>query len=103
MKILLSISIAFSFFTSCDTKKQPQWGEYLGGGDRSHYSELTQINPSNVATLQKAWEFRTGEEGQVQCNPIIVNGKLYGVTAFNNLFALNRSEEHTSELQSREK
>ncbi len=89
MKILLSISIALSFFTSCDTKKQPQWGEYLGDGDRSHYSELTQINSSNVATLQKAWEFRTGEEGQVQCNPIIIEGKLYGVTAFNNLFALN--------------
>ena len=79
----------FSVFTSCDTKKEPQWGEYLGDADRNHYSELTQINPENVGTLQKAWEFRSGEEGQVQCNPIMVDGTLYGVTAFNNLFALN--------------
>ena len=79
----------FLFLTSCNNKKEPQWGEYLGGSDRNHYSELTQITTENVATLQKAWEFHTGDSGQVQCNPIIVDGKLYGVTAFNHLFALN--------------
>lgn len=81
--------ILMLLFTSCSSRKEPQWEEYLGGGDRSHYSELAQITTENVATLQKAWEFHTGDSGQVQCNPVIVDGKLYGVTAFNNLFALN--------------
>ena len=27
------------------------WGDYLGGADRNHYSELTQITPENVANL----------------------------------------------------
>ncbi|WP_208112334.1 outer membrane protein assembly factor BamB family protein [Pedobacter metabolipauper] len=66
-----------------------QWAEYLGGPERNHYSSLAQINVSNVAKLQIAWEYRSGDSGQVQCNPIIVNGVLFGVTASNQVFALD--------------
>lgn len=79
----------FFAFASCNAKKEPQWEEYLGGGDRNHYAELTQIDSSNIASLQKAWEFHTGDSGQLQCNPVIVDGRLYGITASNHLFALN--------------
>lgn len=65
------------------------WPSYLGGADRNHYSELSQLDTSNVSLLQKAWEYHTADSGQVQCNPIIVEGKLYGVTASNYLFALD--------------
>lgn len=66
-----------------------EWPEYLGGPDRNHYSTLTQINPANVNQLKVAWEFHSRDSGQVQCNPIIVGGTLFGVTASNHLFALD--------------
>ena len=65
------------------------WPEYLGGPDRSHYSTLDQINTSNVASLRLAWEFHTGDFGQMQCNPIIVHGVLYGATGTSEIFALD--------------
>ncbi|MGK6352552.1 outer membrane protein assembly factor BamB family protein [Parapedobacter sp. DT-150] len=66
-----------------------QWKEYLGGPDRNHYSSLRQIDTSNVAALQVAWVYHTGDSGQVQCNPIVVDDVLYGVTASNAVFALD--------------
>ena len=57
------------------------WAEYLGGPDRNHYSALTQIDSTNVQDLRVAWEYHAGDSGQVQCNPIIVNNVLYGITA----------------------
>ena len=72
-------------------RQQYDWPEYLGGSDRNHYSGLSQINTSNVATLEPAWEFHTGDSGQVQCNPIIVGNRLFAVTAYNHLFALDAS------------
>jgi quinoprotein glucose dehydrogenase len=65
------------------------WAEYLGGPDRGHYSSLDQINTSNVATLKMAWEFHTGDFGQMQCNPIIVHGVLYGATGTSQIFAVD--------------
>ena len=65
------------------------WAEYLGGPDRNHYSELTQINPGNVKNLKIAWSYATADSGQMQVNPIIVNGVLYGVTSTVQAFALD--------------
>jgi quinoprotein glucose dehydrogenase len=68
-----------------------EWREYLGGHDRNHYSSLTEINATNVDKLQVAWVYHTQDSGQVQCNPIIVNGILYGMTATVQPFALEAS------------
>lgn len=65
------------------------WAEYLGGPDRNHYSKLTQINPENVNKLQIAWSYSTPDSGQIQVNPIIVGGVLYGVTSSVQAFALD--------------
>lgn len=65
------------------------WPEYLGGPDRNHYSALTQIDSTNVKDLEVAWEYHSGDSGQVQCNPIIVNNILYGITATVQPFALD--------------
>ncbi|RZK68421.1 MAG: c-type cytochrome, partial [Pedobacter sp.] len=66
-----------------------KWAEYLGGPDRSHYSSLTQINIGNISKIRKIWEYKSGDSGQVQCNPIIVDDVLYGVTATNQVFAID--------------
>jgi glucose dehydrogenase len=54
------------------------------GGQR--FSPLTQIAPSNVAGLQRAWTFDTGATG-IQVTPLVVNGMMY-VTAGSDVIAL---------------
>ncbi len=78
-----------AWLTGREPDPATEWPEYLGGPDRNHYSTLHQINTDNVSQLKPVWEFHTGDSGQVQCNSIIVGGMLYGVTASNQLFALD--------------
>lgn len=88
----LSALLALALFAACSKHSEYDhsgWSEYLGGPDRNHYSSLEQITPENVKNLEVAWEYHTLDTGQIQCNPIMVNGKLYGVTASNGLFAVN--------------
>ncbi|WP_221391661.1 PQQ-binding-like beta-propeller repeat protein [Dyadobacter sp. NIV53] len=66
-----------------------EWTEYLGGPDRNHYSDLTQINPENVKDLKVAWTYSTPDSGQMQVNPIIVKGIMYGVTSTVQAFAVD--------------
>lgn len=67
-----------------------EWHEYLGGPDRAHFSPLKQITPENVKNLQVAWEFHTQDtSGQMQSNPIIVDGVLYAPTASIQVVALD--------------
>ena len=62
------------------------WSVYLGDNASSHYSSLDQIHRGNVAELEVAWEFSTGDghaEGrtQIQCNPIVIDTVLYATSA----------------------
>ena len=85
------------------------WPSYGGSAGGGHYSAATQITVSNVGALKKAWEYRTGDfrlptldtlhaEPNVelpllasgwQMTPLLVDGVLYGCSAFNKMFALN--------------
>jgi quinoprotein glucose dehydrogenase len=74
------------------SSRDVEWSEYLGGADRNHYSSLDQINKDNVHRLKKIWEFHTADtSGQMQCNPIMADGLLYGTTASIEVFALDPS------------
>jgi quinoprotein glucose dehydrogenase len=69
------------------------WSAYLGDSGGTHFSSLTQITPENVAQLERVWEFRTGgaaanNRSQIQCNPLVIDGVLYGTTPDLQLFAL---------------
>ena len=71
------------------------WTEYNGGADKNHFSSLIQINPSNVNSLKIAWEYQSGgadsikNATQMQCNPLIIKGILYGVSAASQAFAVD--------------
>jgi quinoprotein glucose dehydrogenase len=86
---LLGLSSCLDRSGTATTSSGRDWPEYLGGPDRNHYSTLSQINLSNVGQLQKAWEYHTQDSGQIQCNPITVNGILFGMTANTQPFALD--------------
>lgn len=67
------------------------WPVYLGDAHSSHYSALTQIDRGNVTRLVPAWEYASEGgvgKGQMQCNPLILDGILYGVSPMMKVFAL---------------
>jgi quinoprotein glucose dehydrogenase len=69
------------------------WPVYLGDKSASHYSTLTQITPANVTQLEVAWTWHAGDArpdtSQIQCNPLVIDGVLYGTTPGLKLFALD--------------
>ncbi len=88
-------------FQRVDTPLTPKtagddWPTYGGNPGGNRYSSLTQINSQNVARLQPAWTFDTGENNDpsgngmaIQCQPIVVDGVLYGTTPRHQLFAID--------------
>jgi quinoprotein glucose dehydrogenase len=103
--LIIAGSIACAFLIRYPTAINPQhaagdttsvnWSEYNGNGARSHYSVLQQITAGNVTRLKVAWIYASGgadtvnNRTQIQCNPIIINGILYGVSANTQVFALD--------------
>lgn len=91
MKLLLASALLLPLFVSAaDT----DWPAYLGDKASSHYSTLKQITPRNVAKLDVAWQYNCGgmdrnNRSQIQCNPLIIDGVLYGTTPDLKLFALD--------------
>jgi quinoprotein glucose dehydrogenase len=75
------------------------WPAYLGDKTRSHYSSLEQINSRNVTRLEVAWRYRAGDArddnfSQIQCNPLIIDGVLYGTTPQLKLVAVDAATGH---------
>ena len=69
------------------------WPVYLGDKASTHFSSLTQIHRTNVQRLEVAWTYRSGDSrqdnrSQIQCNPLIIDGVLYGTSPQLKLFAL---------------
>ena len=65
------------------------WPVYLGHKTSNHYSTLNQINKDNVARLQVAWTYETGDTGEFQSNNLIIDGVLYSASPARNVVALN--------------
>lgn len=70
------------------------WRTYAGNKEGNRYSSNTEINTGNVANLKVAWRFSTndkdtGNRSQNQCNPIVIDGILYGTSPRVKLFALD--------------
>jgi len=88
--LCVPLLLVFGIFAFTDQNdNQEDWPEYLGGSDKNHYSSLDQINKSNVGRLELAWQYNTLDSGNFQCNPIIIKGVLYGISAAGKVFALN--------------
>ncbi len=75
------------------------WPHYKGSEENIHYSSLTEINSSNVKQLAVAWTYHTRDadtvnHSQIQCNPIVIDGVMYGVTPALKLFAIDAATGH---------
>ena len=69
-----------------------EWPAY-GNVGGNHYSPAAEITPANVARLQLAWIYRTGDyhrtRGRFEANPILVDGTLYVSTPLGRVVALD--------------
>ncbi len=94
---------SFEATAGADTEARPRvtsaWPEYGGGGGR-RYVAAGRIDRSNVANLQVAWIYRTGDQSDgsrpdipstsaFEVTPILVDGRLVFCTPFNRVVALD--------------
>ena len=98
MKILIP-AVCMLLIAGCRSEQKTgneDWPNYGGNKAGNRYSTLKQINKDNVDKLQIAWAFDTGDNKDsakrgmdMQTQPIVVHGVLYGVTPGMKLFALD--------------
>lgn len=85
-----------AFLSGCRTtekdKSYTSWQVYRGDDGSNAYASLNQINTQNVNQLKVAWTYKTGDKSDyfsVECNPIIINDTLYGISPKLKTFAIN--------------
>lgn len=94
--MVLLLLVSCENIPSSSQEAGADWPVYLGGNSSRQYSPLDQINKENIKNLKVSWEFSTGDVSvddrtQLQCNPLIVDGVLYGRSPKLKVFALNAS------------
>lgn len=97
--LLLMMSFLYLKKTPLPPVADQDWAYYGGNNAGNRYSSLSQINTRNVKELKVAWTYDSANEAatepkakwglEIQCQPIVVKGVLYGTSAKLNLFALN--------------
>jgi quinoprotein glucose dehydrogenase len=73
-------------------QQSADWPVYGGSDDHAHYTTLGQIAPANVKQLRVAWTYDTHDAfaaSEMQTNPIVVDGVLYGTSPKLRVFALD--------------
>jgi quinoprotein glucose dehydrogenase len=71
-----------------------EWRVYHGDRGGRQWSPLAAVERTNVTRLAPAWEYASGGSApgastQIQCNPLVVEGVLYGISAGLAAFALD--------------
>lgn len=92
--VLMITVIIFSLLSCRQTKTADYktWEVYRGDDGSNAYSGLDQITTKNVNQLKVAWSYQTGDKSDyfsVECNPIIINDTLYGISPKLKTFAIN--------------
>jgi quinoprotein glucose dehydrogenase len=105
-KLYFPLIAVLFLMVSCTRSDKPKpgnytdWPRYGGNAAGNRYSTLDQINISNVNQLQVAWTYSTVDPPNpndstpqkaiaIQCQPIVIDGVLYGTSGELKLFALN--------------
>jgi quinoprotein glucose dehydrogenase len=98
MSALWCALAAAAHTASAQSPDASDWGYYGGDVYGNRFSSLDQIDRNNVAQLQVAWEYHTGEKGDgfasadkltFETTPVLAFGQLYLTTATNIVIALD--------------
>ena len=101
--IILAMILHLGFLVSNCTEsgsiisqRDREWPRYGGNDAGNRYSGLDQINLDNVTKLRVAWTYDASDSigpgerpKQIQCQPITINGIMYGTSPKLKLFALD--------------
>ncbi len=90
---IIAIIISLGSLVDCgDAYKNLGWTIYRGDEGSNAYSPLNQINAANVHQLKPVWTYRAGrasENTTLECNPLIIDGVVYGLSPTVRVFALD--------------
>jgi quinoprotein glucose dehydrogenase len=97
-RYLIAMCFVAGIYASCkqhpkNTEPYSGWPAYAGSKEGIRYSSNQQITLANVSRLKQVWSYSTHDKdtanrSQNQCNPIMVDGILYGTSPKLKLFAL---------------
>lgn len=92
------ITVAFAAFLTVPVYGG-DWGHYGADAGGAKFSALNQITVENVAGLEQAWSYSTGDmaargrdemlKSALETTPILRDGRLYMCSAFNEVIALH--------------
>ena len=67
-----------------------EWERSHGNHASNRFSNLSQINLSNIKNLELAWKFEFGEvKRDIQANPVIANGKIFIPSPSNKVISID--------------
>ncbi|MBL8844854.1 MAG: PQQ-dependent dehydrogenase, methanol/ethanol family [Hyphomicrobium zavarzinii] len=97
--LLATVALSSPVLANEDVKKASadpnNWALQQGNYAGWRYSELDQVNTSNVKDLKVAWQFSTGVLRGHEGSPIVVGNRMYVHSAFpNNVFALDLDNDN---------
>jgi quinoprotein glucose dehydrogenase len=73
-----------------DAGEYDNWYRSHGNDANTRFSPLTQINRDNVKSLKPAWVYHSRDgKGNIECNPVAVDGVMYVPTVGKNIVAIN--------------
>ena len=73
-----------------DPKSNGTWSRSNANAENTRYSTLAQINRANIRQLEVAWVYHSGDgKGNIQANPVIVDGVIFAPTVGKNIVAIN--------------
>jgi quinoprotein glucose dehydrogenase len=82
------ILVAISLGAGGQLRAQKDWASFGQDQGATRFSNLTQINTSNVSTLVRAWTFHTGANAANEVTPVVINSVMY-LSATNGYFAVD--------------
>jgi quinoprotein glucose dehydrogenase len=87
----LFVGLPLIFISACSSDKQNNtWPTFGHDVSNNKFSELQDINTTNVARLKEVWRFEdTTEGGGVYFNPVMMNNRVIGLMPSNKLVALD--------------
>ena len=93
MKPIVSCCFLLLLFSACRQEgPSVDYADYGGNKQNNRYSPLRQIDLANVKDLKPAWIYNSADTGvskhEIQCQPIVIDGVLYGTSPTLKLFAV---------------
>ena len=85
------IFILFYLVPLISCEKGVDWSVYGGSYERTQFVNSDKLNIDNISKLNKVWDYSTADSddfSQIQTNPLIINGKFYGLSPKLKLFSL---------------